>query len=193
MGTLIGAVVFVAVILVAIFLIKLRFPGLLGPPERGASGKDPASLCRLSPELLSPAERAFFTVLRSVASDRYGVLAKVRVGDILNVPGQGSAQATARNKIQMKHADFVLCDPVTTRPRLVIELDDRSHEREERKHRDGFLDRAYASAGLPILHVRAAASYSPANLAREVDARVNPSDQPEGTVWGGRSAGGGRA
>jgi very-short-patch-repair endonuclease len=37
--------------------------------------------------------------------------------------------------------------------RLVIELDDASHERSDRKDRDEFLERALKAAGVPLLRV----------------------------------------
>ena len=49
--------------------------------------------------------------------------------------------------------DFLIVDG-TGRPRLVIELDDRSHDRPDRAARDRRLDAALAEARVPILHVR---------------------------------------
>ena len=57
-------------------------------------------------------------------------------------------------KIQAKHVDFVLCDKKLM-ARYIIELDDSSHETENRKQRDAFLDQALSSAGYKIIHVKA--------------------------------------
>ncbi len=177
MKLLIAAVLFFALVM-ALVMIARRF-GLLNDPavkdgtaskERG--GDDGADLCRLQGALLTPAELNFFPVLREVASQRFGVLAKVRLGDILTVPGQGSKPTTARNRIQQKHVDFLLVDPLTTRPVLVIELDDASHERQDRRERDSFLNRACAAAGVPVLHVKARHAYAPAELARAVEDKL---------------------
>jgi very-short-patch-repair endonuclease len=47
---------------------------------------------------------------------------------------------------------------------LIIELDDKTHRRHDRSERDEFLDRAFAAAGISVLHVPAAASYNVAKL-----------------------------
>jgi very-short-patch-repair endonuclease len=39
------------------------------------------------------------------------------------------------------------------KPRLVIELDDSSHQREHRKERDIFVEKVLAVAGIPIARV----------------------------------------
>lgn len=53
-------------------------------------------------------------------------------------------------------------------PRLVIELDDRSHYRADRRDRDAFVDDVLASAGIPILHVRLQRSYDTQALAQQI-------------------------
>jgi hypothetical protein len=39
------------------------------------------------------------------------------------------------------------------RPRLVVELDDRSHDRADRQARDAFVDQVLYAASYPILHI----------------------------------------
>jgi very-short-patch-repair endonuclease len=60
----------------------------------------------------------------------------------------------------------------TTDIRLAIELDDRTHQRPDRRDRDTFVDRALATAGVPILRVPAAARYDPAALKGDVHAAL---------------------
>lgn len=139
---------------------------------------------RIKDSVLSPGERAFLPVLRDavqlVATARQlplpVVFASVRFAEVFQVDANRSddpsAWQTAQNKITSKQADFVICDPKTTRPLLVVELDDQSHARADRKNRDGFVDRACASAGLPILHVRAAGSYDTKKLAADIAALI---------------------
>ncbi|HEU5086371.1 MAG TPA: DUF2726 domain-containing protein, partial [Roseiflexaceae bacterium] len=71
-------------------------------------------------------------------------------------------------RIQAKCVDFVLCDAATTAPRLVVELDDASHDRAERKARDSFVDAVLAHVNLPVLHVRWQRSYSQEQLAGDI-------------------------
>lgn len=114
-------------------------------------------------DFLSPAELSFYHVLESVLPPDAAVAVKVRLGDILFVRQPHQNQA-ARNRINQKHVDFLLCEAATMRPRLAIELDDRSHQKASRQERDVFLEEALAAAGLPCLRVPAARGYVPQEL-----------------------------
>jgi hypothetical protein len=74
------------------------------------------------------------------------------------------------NRIAAKHVDYLLCDPVTMKPLVAVELDDASHNRADRKGRDELVDKVFQAAGLPLLHVTAQREYNP----REVMAQVAP-------------------
>ena len=146
---------------------------------------------RCCDRILSPAEQKFHTALLSVLpvlcqrarrSDAPLVLAKVRLGDVLTTDRDKAAERAgkdgwqaARNRIDRKHVDFLLCSPSDTRPLLVIELDNKSHQRANRKERDEFLDRACKAAGLPVLHIKCPppnAPYNPRELAAQMAAKL---------------------
>lgn len=123
--------------------------------------------------LLTPAERSFYGVLRQAVNSRYSIFAKVGLGDLLMIPHGTMNSRTYRNKIDRKHADFVLCAPEDLAPIMVIELDDPSHDRLERRERDVFVDAALDAAGLPILRVPAQHAYVPAEVRALIDDRMN--------------------
>ncbi len=111
--------------------------------------------------LLTKAERAFYDVLSIALAGRYNVFAKVRMLDLFYLP-KGTKNRTGWNgRIIQKHVDFVVCDPKTLGPVACIELDDASHDVEERQERDAFIDKVFEAAGLKLHHVRAAISYDP--------------------------------
>ncbi|HEV2293852.1 MAG TPA: DUF2726 domain-containing protein [Tepidisphaeraceae bacterium] len=124
--------------------------------------------------LLSKAERSFYEVLRQALGESdVLVFAKVRLLDLLWLP-KGTAKAQSlRNRVISKHVDFVLCDRRELRPLLVIELDDKSHDEEERQTRDAFVDRVLGAAGLPILHLSARWTYSTRELSEQVRAAIS--------------------
>ena len=126
---------------------------------------------RLRDHFLSAAELSFFHVLRSVVKTKYRITTKVRVSDLLFVVQRHKNMGHA-NRIDRKHVDFVLCDPETMQPKLVIELDDSSHSRKDRADRDKLIDAAFTAAGLPILHVIARNKYSLRELAEQIAASV---------------------
>jgi very-short-patch-repair endonuclease len=75
-------------------------------------------------------------------------------------------------RIQAKCLDFVLVDSASFAPRLVVELDDRSHDRADRREPDTFVDNVLASAGIPIVHIRWERRYDPHALAQQIAAAL---------------------
>lgn len=100
-------------------------------------------------------EKDAYQKLKPIAEDLgYTVFAKVRLLDLLE-PVSGNPQyRTYFNKIKAKHVDFVLCDKKLV-ARVIIELDDSSHDAIERKERDAFVDEVLQSVGYKIIHTRA--------------------------------------
>lgn len=131
----------------------------------------PASWYQSVPGLFTPAEQLFLSSLEiAVAGIPVKVFGKVRIADILKVKSglERSDYAGAFSKIRSKHVDFVLINPLTTAPLLVIELDDSSHEEYDRKVRDAFVDEAMYQAQIPIMHVPLRKRYSEANLRAQI-------------------------
>ncbi|WRS28109.1 DUF2726 domain-containing protein [Oscillospiraceae bacterium MB08-C2-2] len=104
-------------------------------------------------EFLSPNELSFYSDLLKVGRLlELTVFTKVRLADVIEpITGQDNWMGSF-NKIKSKHVDFVLCNSVAD-PVLVVELDDSSHNREDRIERDHFVDYALKSSGVPVLHV----------------------------------------
>lgn len=105
----------------------------------------------------SAAERSFYEVLRRAAPN-HTVFAKVRLADVIRVTKGTGAWRSHLNRIDRKHLDFVICR-ADLAPAVAVELDDSSHDEEERAERDQFVDQALAAAALPIVHVRAKHGY----------------------------------
>lgn len=106
--------------------------------------------------LLTNAERDFYQLLRPVAVKlNLHILSKIRVADLVDVQQGLSKSDWGKffSKIRAKHVDFVLCNPETLEPALIIELDDPSHLRPDRMARDQFLDTVFTVSKLRILHV----------------------------------------
>lgn len=81
------------------------------------------------------------------------VLAKVRLLDLIEPRPQYMRNKKFLYKIQAKHVDFVVTD---TKYRIVciIELDDSSHDRQDRFERDVFVDTVLRGVGYQIIHTR---------------------------------------
>ena len=74
-------------------------------------------------------------------------------------------------KIQAKCVDFVICEARAFAPRLVVELDDRSHDRADRRKRDAFVDDVLAAAGA-VVHIRCQRSYNLSALTQQIAAAL---------------------
>ena len=110
----------------------------------------------------SAAERSFYEVLRRVVPE-FTLFAKVRLADLVHVSKGSGAWQSHFNRINRKHLDFVLCNRDLA-PIVAIELDDSSHDEEDREARDAFVDQVLAAAALPIVRVRAKRGYAPDEL-----------------------------
>jgi hypothetical protein len=169
---IIGLVFVVGVVVLAVLKAKL------------AGGGAKAGVYYLRKSLFSPAERSFLGVLEPNLPPGVRVFGKVRLEDILGVKAgleRGERQA-ARNRINRKHVDFLLVRSTDLAPVAGIELDDSSHEEEDRQQRDDFVDSVFASAGLPLLHIPAQKAYNPADLRAKVAAALSaPAQEPRKT------------
>lgn len=81
------------------------------------------------------------------------VCPKVRLIDLVTPYGNGKEYMTRFHKVQAKHVDFVLVDEAM-HIRAIVELDDSSHDNQERQERDQFVDDVLSSTGYTIIHTR---------------------------------------
>ena len=169
-----------ALVLFSLFVIKWITESSAKRQESKSAHKSSADKLRLEPSarlpeisapvcsyqhkqyILSKAEQAFHKALAQGLGDQFMILMKVRVSDVLQ-PSQGSNKSTwqsAFNRIIAKHFDFLLCSLNSYEIIAAIELDDRSHNRENRKKRDKFLNSACESANFPLIRISARNIYS---------------------------------
>lgn len=174
-------------VLILVIICVLAAYWLSSRPERGAEDDDTSHRRRskqrgfpyeVRRHFLSPAELSFFHVLQGAVRDRAFISTKVNLADIFWVNAANRSNfMTFRNKVDRKHVDFLLCDRATMQPILGIELDDKSHEREDRQVRDAFVDYVFKAARLPLLHVPARRAYVVAELETQI-APYLPVDSP---------------
>jgi hypothetical protein len=125
--------------------------------------------------LFTPAERSFFGVLEQAITDKYRVLGKVRVADILTPAKNMNRKKwqTAFNRISSKHFDYVLCEKDTLSVIAVIELDDKSHKREKSIARDKLLNSACDSANLILIRFDVKARYQVQDIRNKINTVIN--------------------
>ena len=127
------------------------------------------------PSVLTPPEKYFYNVLSSIYKDRFIILAKVRIADLIKVRSTiGRKQFWGYfSKIGMKHLDFVLVDKTSFSTLCVIELDDKSHEKRERITRDKFVNQVMAQTGIPLYRFKVKRRYDRADIAQTLNACLN--------------------
>jgi hypothetical protein len=161
----------ILIILVVILAIALAVLKAKGSLQEGTSKPD---VYFLKESLFTPAERSFLGILESLNYNGVKIAGKVRLADIFGIKKgleRGDRQR-ALNRISAKHVDFLFIQQSDGRPLLGIELDDSTHEEEERIARDSFVDTVFSSAGLPIIHVVAKSTYNLQDVGRQIDQAV---------------------
>lgn len=111
-------------------------------------------------DFLTEAEFAFYVALKTYLGERAVICPKVNLADLFFPVAEGDVRQKWLNRINRKHVDFLLCDPDTMQPLCGVELDDSSHEEEDRIARDIFVDEVYEAAGLILVHVPLQGGYS---------------------------------
>ncbi len=151
-------------IVVGLIVLVAKFkPGRKG--SRGIVGY------RAKP-LMTEWERSAFGPLSSQLRPGLHLCPQVRLADILEPDAPYSGVRTAAlNSIWSKSVDFVVADISTGRAILVIELDDKTHERRDRKARDIFVNSALEQAQIPVIRFR---PRQPINIGPHLTAALAP-------------------
>lgn len=122
-----------------------------------AAGKEPVKIDyskAYQPKyLLTQNEYYNYKKLKEYAdAEGWIICPKVRILDIIE-PRSGKNYKHLFRKVQSKHVDFVICDE-RMRIKGILELDDSSHDRIDRKERDCFVDQILTGVGYKVIHAR---------------------------------------
>lgn len=117
--------------------------------------------------LLTPSERAFFSVLEPIVRRSCVISAKVSLADLFHVR-HSAGHRTAFHTISQKPIDFVLTEPGTSRILCAIELEDEALPTGDGTDRDAFVDELFAAQQLPLLRIPSAWTYFPQALRAEL-------------------------
>lgn len=132
---------------------------------------------RLRDDFLSQAELSFYKVVSNLLTGPYVVQSKVRLADIFFV-SRPQENMSYLSKIDRKHVDFLVCDAVSMKPLLGIELDDSSHRRSSRQQRDEFVNEVFQAAGFPLVRIPVGHVYN----VGELTAQIKPYLQKQGNI-----------
>jgi very-short-patch-repair endonuclease len=123
--------------------------------------------------LLSRAEHEFYDMLLLAVENQYHIFPQVHLSTIINYKIVGQNWRAAFRHINEKSVDFVLCDKKYIKPVLAIELDDKTHEREDRKERDIEVERILEESGLPLLRIENHGHFELADIKMRIMEKTN--------------------
>jgi very-short-patch-repair endonuclease len=124
--------------------------------------------------LMTQPERDCYNVLVKIVGHDYWIFPQVHFSAFLDEYINGKYRYGAFWHINGKSVDFLLCTKERLSPVLAIELDDWSHEREDRKERDREEERMFKSADMPILRIEHKDINNPDYLAKRIKEVLHP-------------------
>ncbi len=101
--------------------------------------------------LMTVAERDFYGMLTQILGTDYLVFPQVHMSAILGHKVKGQNWKAAFRHVNQKSVDYVICDNANLIPLIAVELDDRSHDADDRRARDIEVERILSEAGFPLL------------------------------------------
>ena len=107
--------------------------------------------------LLTKNEWNFYKGILPICSENnLHIIAKVRLADLVEIEKGLDKKQWQKyfNKIQNKHIDFVLCNPENLKVIALVELDDKSHNRQDRIERDNFINKLCQKVGYRLIRVK---------------------------------------
>ena len=121
--------------------------------------------------IYTKSERFFLGYLIRAMGEDYLIMGKVRVADILAVDSELnlSKKRAAFEKITKDHVDYLLCDRQTMGVVCVVELYDPSFDPKHQIIRGNFLDKAFRSAGIPLIRFTKKDEYRIWDVKRSIE------------------------
>ena len=104
--------------------------------------------------LMTRSEGDFFWQLDNIAGDRYFIFPQVHLSALLDHHVKGQDWKYAFSHINGKSVDYVLCSKTTLQPMYAVELDDNSHDQDDRIRRDTEVERIFNEANIPLVRFR---------------------------------------
>jgi very-short-patch-repair endonuclease len=128
---------------------------------------------------MSRAEHECYDALFIAVGEKYHIFPQVHLPSIIDNKVVGQNWKGAFRHISQKSVDFVLCDKSYISPKLAIELDDRTHERQDRKDRDGEVERILKDAKLPLLRLENYGRFNPNELLKKINIVLDNSERQD--------------
>lgn len=125
----------------------------VAPPQNNQQRHEQQFPYFLVNKVLTNREHTFYNSLKPI-TDKYGLLlfTKMRIADLVYIPAGRRDYMRWFNYIRAKHIDFIICN-TNLEIKMLIELDDYTHQRADRIRRDEFVDKIFNPFHVKLLHV----------------------------------------
>ncbi|MGR5177660.1 DUF2726 domain-containing protein [Vibrio parahaemolyticus] len=125
--------------------------------------------------VLSAAQTAFYNALKEAVGEHGVILTKVNMSSVV-APQQGTNKKQwfiANKVIARSYFDFVVCDPRTMQPRVVIEYDNGQKLDKGKVERQKLIMQVCKSAGIPLIGASVKLSYQVSKIRRLLAAHID--------------------
>ncbi len=150
-------------IIVTVAAIKLNDPGVSFPYKK-------------KPSLFTDTEREFLKLLQTAVGQKYTIICRVRLSDIISVKSgtEKKASASAAQRATGKQLDFVLCDKETMAPVVAVDLVHKNAKGGYKAQKDWFVTGALDAASIPHLRIKVRSGYQPQAIRECIAAKLAP-------------------
>jgi very-short-patch-repair endonuclease len=122
------------------------------PPQMDLHTGEAARYSRKASILTKPEQKTYQALCLAAGGD-FQVMSKVRLWDFIRLENDPAERKQHLNRLSCRHVDFLLCEPITLKPLLVIELDDDTHQTPYAQDSDRYKDELFEAAGMPLLRL----------------------------------------
>ncbi len=123
--------------------------------------------------LLTKSESYFFDVLQRVMGDSFRIFPQIHLSSILEHRIKGQGWDGAFSHINGKSVDYVLCNKEDYTIVCAIELDDITHNREDRKKRDEEVESIFQQARLPLVRFARKKEFTDEEVKKKIEESIN--------------------
>ena len=133
--------------------------------EKNIKQKEPNKNYKINNNIFTETEKNFYKILKLITDDlNLNILSKVRLADIIYTENKNYKYF---NKIKAKHIDFVLIDEEGN-IKLLIELDDKTHNNYDRKQRDKFINEIFENEKIKLLRIPVQYTYNLQEIKQKI-------------------------
>ncbi len=124
---------------------------------------------------LNAKEVAFYNALKAAVGDHGVIFAKMNMAQLMAPKGVTNKKQLflASNRISRNYFDYVVCDPRTFEPRVIIELDNGQELNKPKLEREKLLIQVCKTANIPLIGASVKHSYQVGRLRRLLAAHID--------------------